>query len=59
MAFLFSYSLREKTNAHRTLVDDVPEETKQRRLKEMIDRFISVQKDLNQKEIGEYHLLLL
>ena len=28
-AFMFAYSLREKTHAHRKLVDDVPEETKQ------------------------------
>lgn len=44
MAFMFAYSLREKTYAHRTLKDDVPEEIKKRRLKQLIDKFISIQK---------------
>jgi tRNA A37 methylthiotransferase MiaB len=30
--FMFAYSMREKTHAHRKLIDDVPEETKQSRL---------------------------
>ena len=34
-AFMFAYSMREKTNAHRQLQDDVPEPTKQRRLAEV------------------------
>ena len=32
MAYNFMYSLREKTKAHRTLVDDVPQEVKRERL---------------------------
>jgi len=32
MAFNFMYSLREKTKAHRALVDDVPQEVKRERL---------------------------
>jgi MiaB/RimO family radical SAM methylthiotransferase len=32
MSFNFSYSLREKTKAHRTLVDDVPSSVKKERL---------------------------
>ncbi len=40
MAFLFAYSMREKTHAHRNYVDDVPEEVKQERLKKMIDTFV-------------------
>ena len=35
-AFMFAYSMREKTAASRHLVDDVPEETKKRRLAEVI-----------------------
>jgi len=41
MAFNFMYSLREKTKAHRTLVDDVPQTVKKerlRRLNEVYDR---------------------
>jgi tRNA A37 methylthiotransferase MiaB len=30
-AFMFAYSLREKTHAHRTMKDDVPQEIKLRR----------------------------
>lgn len=34
--FLFAYSMREKTYAHRKMVDDVPEEVKSERLSRMI-----------------------
>lgn len=59
MAFLFSYSMREKTHAHRNYQDDVPEDVKQRRLKEMIDLFLEVQSPLNEAEIGTTQLLLI
>ena len=36
-AFLFAYSQREKTHAHRQHADDVPEQVKQARLAELID----------------------
>ncbi len=39
MAFLFAYSMREKTHAHRRMQDNVPEEVKKRRLIEMIETF--------------------
>jgi tRNA A37 methylthiotransferase MiaB len=38
-AFMFAYSLREKTHAARTMEDDVPEATKLRRLQEVIATF--------------------
>ena len=38
-AFLFAYSLREKTHAHWSMVDDVPHEVKQERLRRMIEVF--------------------
>ena len=34
-AFMFAYSMREKTHAHRRLVDDVPPAVKQARLREV------------------------
>lgn len=37
--FLFAYSMREKTYAHRKLADDVPEEVKNERLARMIQVF--------------------
>lgn len=39
MAYMFAYSMREKTHAHRNYEDDVPEPVKQRRLAEMITKF--------------------
>ena len=38
-AFMFAYSMREKTKAHRRLVDDVPEAVKNARLQEIIDTY--------------------
>ena len=38
-AFLFAYSMREKTHANRTMEDNVPSAIKQRRLQELIDVF--------------------
>jgi len=38
-AYTFAYSLREKTHAHRNYVDDVPQETKSRRLQEIVKTF--------------------
>lgn len=39
MAFLFAYSMREKTHAHRRMKDNVPENVKKERLNRMIDTF--------------------
>ena len=39
MAFLFAYSMREKTHAHRRMQDNVPESVKKERLVRMIDAF--------------------
>lgn len=40
MAFLFAYSMRPKTHAHRNYKDDVPPEVKQQRLERMIKVFL-------------------
>ncbi|KAK6125712.1 hypothetical protein DH2020_040545 [Rehmannia glutinosa] len=39
MAYMFAYSMREKTHAHRNYVDDVPDGVKQKRLTELIEAF--------------------
>jgi tRNA A37 methylthiotransferase MiaB len=39
MAFLFAYSMREKTHAHRKMQDNVPEPVKKERLTRLIDTF--------------------
>lgn len=58
-AFMFAYSLREKTPAHRKYEDDVPEPEKQRRLREIVDLFYGTVAQKNKKEIGKLHLILL
>eukprot|EP01126_Amoeba_proteus_P053608 TRINITY_DN6542_c0_g1_i1.p1 TRINITY_DN6542_c0_g1~~TRINITY_DN6542_c0_g1_i1.p1 ORF type:complete len:384 (+),score=89.25 TRINITY_DN6542_c0_g1_i1:751-1902(+) len=58
-AFMFAYSEREKTPAHRRLVDDVPEEVKKRRLQEVISTYHSVLALKNISEIGMSHLVLV
>jgi MiaB/RimO family radical SAM methylthiotransferase len=59
-AFMFAYSMREKTHAHRTMQDDVPAEIKQRRLLEVIEVF---QRNVHQKnqecEVGKLRLVLM
>ena len=39
LAFLFAYSMRERTHAHRRMQDNVPEDVKKARLVRMIDVF--------------------
>ena len=59
MAYLFAYSLREKTHAHRRMEDDVLEDVKQERLRTMIDIFKKHQLIKQKEEIGKYHLMLI
>ena len=59
-AFMFAYSLREKTHAHRVMDDNVPEEVKLRRLQEVIDTFrYEVQRKNEEKELGRLRLVLI
>ena len=39
LAFLFAYSMREKTHAYRRMQDNVPEDVKKERLVKMIELF--------------------
>eukprot|EP00903_Cladosiphon_okamuranus_P022104 g20326.t1 len=59
-AFMYAYSLREKTRAARRLEDDVPPEVKQRRLEEVIETFRknALAKNL-EEEIGQDRLVLV
>lgn len=59
MAYMYAYSMREKTMAHRRYNDDVTEEVKQRRLREVIDTFYNRLKDVNKKFIGTRQLVLI
>lgn len=59
-AFMFAYSLREKTHAAHTMEDDVPPEIKSRRLQEIINAFRTniVQKN-GDLESGALKLILV
>lgn len=59
LAYMFAYSERERTLAHRKFEDDVPEETKKRRLSEIITQQMNIQKTRNINEIGTRHLVLV
>ncbi|XP_013193442.1 CDK5RAP1-like protein [Amyelois transitella] len=59
MAFLFPYSMREKTLAHRKYKDDVPEAVKKDRHNRMIDIYRRKCQLLNEKEVGNTHLVLI
>jgi len=53
MAFMFKYSERPGTYAAQKMKDDVPEETKTRRLNEVIQLQNSLSLESNQKDIGK------
>ncbi|XP_028774648.1 CDK5RAP1-like protein [Neltuma alba] len=59
MAFMFAYSMREKTHAHRNYVDDVPEQIKQRRLAELIEAFRESTGQCFDSQIGTIQLVLV
>jgi tRNA A37 methylthiotransferase MiaB len=59
MAYMFAYSMREKTHAHRNYVDDVPEETKQRRLTELIETFRESTGKCYDEQVGTTQLVLV
>lgn len=59
-AYMFAYSMREKTHAHRTMVDTVVPNVKARRLNEIINTFRStVQLYNEQVELGQLRLVLI
>ena len=59
MAFLFAYSMRERTHAHRRMQDNVDEQVKKERLIRMIDTFKKHQLIKQQEEIGSHHLIMI
>jgi MiaB/RimO family radical SAM methylthiotransferase len=59
VAYLFPYSMREKTTAFRRFQDNVPQEVKIERLKRMVDMFRKNADFLNRKLIGTKHLILV
>jgi len=59
MAYLFAYSERERTLAHRKFEDDVPAQVKQRRLQEVIDVQRAGALERNMADIGSRQLVLV
>ncbi|MBO4581094.1 MAG: tRNA (N6-isopentenyl adenosine(37)-C2)-methylthiotransferase MiaB [Bacteroidales bacterium] len=58
-AFMFKYSMREGTAAHRHMVDNVPEKEKIRRLEEIIALQQNLSLQSNQKDIGKTFEVLI
>jgi tRNA A37 methylthiotransferase MiaB len=58
-AFLFAYSMREKTMAHRRMQDDVPQDVKLRRLQELIAVFLRGAHQRNLADVGSTQLVLV
>ncbi|XP_076754805.1 CDK5RAP1-like protein [Xylocopa sonorina] len=58
-AYLFSYSLREKTTAHRRYKDDVEQSVKQNRLARMNVLYQAEAEKLNKLQIGQLQLILV
>lgn len=58
-AYMFAYSLRERTHAHRNYADDVPENVKQRRLAEIIDAFRESKRQRFDSQVGTTQLVLI
>jgi MiaB/RimO family radical SAM methylthiotransferase len=58
-AFCYAFSEREKTEAARVFEDDVPHETKLRRLREVLDLFHDLAQKNNARQVGSCHLVLV
>ena len=59
MAYMFAYSMREKTHAHRNYVDDVSDDVKQRRLSELITAFRETTGQFYDAQVGTIQLVLV
>jgi len=59
MAFMFKYSERPGTKAAKTLADDVDDETKTRRLNEIIALQNAISKIRNEKDVGKTYEVLV
>ncbi|XP_037519699.1 mitochondrial tRNA methylthiotransferase CDK5RAP1 [Rhipicephalus sanguineus] len=59
VAYVFPYSLREKTHAHRRLEDNVPLDVKKRRVGEVLSLFRHHAKELFEQQISTHQLVLV
>jgi MiaB/RimO family radical SAM methylthiotransferase len=59
-AFLFAYSMRDKTHASRAMEDNIAADVKQRRLQELIDVYRERVHSKNERvEVGKFRLVLV
>ena len=59
MSYMFFYSERPGTLAARKLTDDIPLETKKRRLQEVVEKQQTLSLQHNLKEIGKVYEILI
>lgn len=59
MAYLFAYSMREKTTAHRRFTDNVPHSVKIERLQRMAQLYRKHADAINKSQIGKTQLVLI
>ncbi|XDD52610.1 tRNA (N6-isopentenyl adenosine(37)-C2)-methylthiotransferase MiaB [Leptospira sp. WS4.C2] len=59
MSYMFKYSEREGTIAKRKFIDDVPEETKSKRLIELVELQTKISHEKNQSKIGNEFSVLI
>lgn len=59
MAYMFAYSMRPGTHAHRNYQDDVEESVKQERLRELLDLFYGLQHENSSKYLGTVQQVLV
>lgn len=59
LAFLFAYSLRDRTHAARHYDDNIPENVKLRRLQDLIYEYRQGLEEIAAKEVGRRHIVLV
>lgn len=59
MSYMFFYSERPNTLAHKKYEDDIPLEVKKRRLNEIIRLQNQISFEHNRREVGRYHKILI
>lgn len=59
LAFLFAYSIRDKTHAARHYEDDVPQNIKIKRLQDLIFEYRKGLQELALEEVGRRHIVLV
>lgn len=58
-AFLYAYSVREKTHAHRSLLDDVPKAVKSSRLQDLMRHYEAHRTELARRRVGQTDVVLV